>query len=365
MVVSPILRGQNLIRRYEGRAVVDVESIAVHRNEVLAILGPNGAGKSTLFRILSLIERTDGGSVFLDEREAQAGETAAIRRLAAVFQTPRLFSGTVAANVGYALKVRGVRGAARRIRVAEALEWLELTTLASANVATLSGGEVQRVALARALISRPEVILLDEPTANLDVGVRRRFREDLERLVRRTAGAAVLITHDPTDAFALADRIVVLERGRIVQEGTPMDIALAPVTSFTAAFVGAELLVDGVVVAAEPGLVTLRVGEGLVVAAAEQGPVFSAGQRVHVSYRPEDVVLALPEHAGESSAINRFPLTVAALVPAGPLVRVRLTGGPELTALVTRRSAVHLGLAPATRVVAQLKATALRAFPAA
>jgi len=101
------------------------------------------------------------------------------------------------------------------------------------------------------------------------------------------------------------------------------------------------------------------------VAAADRGPALTPGQRVHVSYRPEDVVLALPDRAGASSAINRFVLRVSALVPAGPLVRVRLTGGPELTALVTRRSAEQLGLIAGTQVVAQLKATALRAFPAA
>ena len=364
MELSPLLAGERLVRRYPGRTVVEVDRIAVHRNEVLAVLGPNGAGKSTLFRILSLLERADSGRVLLEGREVRAGDTRSLRRLAPVFQRPHLFSGTVESNVGYALRVRGARGAGLRKAVAEALEWLDLGRLAAANVATLSGGEVQRVALARALIARPDVLLLDEPTANLDVDARRRFREDLERIVRRAA-AAILITHDATEAFALADRVVVMESGRIAQEGTPMDIALAPSTSFTAALSGAELLVDGTVTSAEPGLVTVQIGAGLLVAGADRTPAFASGQRVHVSYRPEDVVIAPPEQAGATSAINRFVLSVSALVPAGPLVRVRLTGGPELTALVTRRSTEQLGLAVGTKVVAQLKATALRAFPAA
>ena len=355
-----MLRGERLVRRYGGRTVVDVERVAVGRSQVLAILGPNGAGKSTLFRLLALVERADSGRVLLDGSDVRAGETRAIRRLGAVFQRPYLFRGSVASNVGYALRVRGTARAERRQRIAEALEWCGLTDAGAADVATLSGGEVQRVALARALIGRPDVLLLDEPTANLDVSVRRRFREDLERIVRRAAGAAILITHDPADAFALADRIAIMEDGRIIQEGAPTDILLEPATSFAAAFAGAELLLNGIVESTEAGLVTVRAGEARLVAIGAGDP--QAGTSVHVSYRPEDVVLALPEHVGPSSAINRFNLRVAAVIPAGPLVRVRLAGEPELTALVTQRSADSLSLEPGRAIVAQLKATALRAF---
>jgi molybdopterin-binding protein len=366
MELTAVLRGEALLRRRGGRVIVDVPAVAVSRGEVLAILGPNGAGKSTLFRILSLIERPDAGSVRLSGRPVSTGDTAALRRLGTVFQRPHLFVGDVAFNVSYPLRVRGTPRAERQQRVREMLERLGLTLHARASVATLSGGEVQRVALARALITQPEVLLLDEPTANLDVSARRRLHEDLEQMVRQTAGAAILITHDPGEAFALADRVLILEDGRIVQEGRPADIVLAPATSFAAAIAGAELLLDGVVAVVEAGLVTVRAGEALLVAAAGDGAgALVPGQLAHVSYRPEDVVLALPEHAGPSSAINRFTLRVAAVVPAGPLVRVRLSGGPELTALVTQRSAGSLGLAPGRSVVAQLKATALRVHAAA
>jgi len=357
-----MLRGDGLVRRYGGRTVVDVETVAVARGQVLAILGPNGAGKSTLFRLLALVEQADRGRVRLGGSDVHAGDTVAIRRLGAVFQRPYLFRGSVASNVGYALRVRGTARAERKRRIADALAWCGLADAGRADVATLSGGEVQRVALARALIARPDVLLLDEPAANLDVGVRRRFREDLERIVRHGAGAAILITHDPADAFALADRIAVMENGRIVQEGAPTDIVLEPATSFAAALTGAELLLNGMVKSTEPGLVTVLTGEALLVAVGTGD--LAAGTMVHVSYRPEDVVLALPEHVGPSSAINRFTLRVAAVIPAGPLVRVRLAGDPELTALVTQRSADSLALAAGRVIVAQLKATALRAFKA-
>jgi molybdopterin-binding protein len=361
-----ILYGEALLRRYGDRTVVDVPAVGVRRREVLAVLGPNGAGKSTLFRLLGLLEKPDAGRVLWDGEPVRTGDTAARRRLAAVFQRPFLFDGTVASNVAYGLRVRGVSRRESRQRVADALEWLGIAPLANAPVGRLSGGETQRVALARALVTRPEVLLLDEPTANLDVAVRRRFRQDLERLVRSRTAAAILITHDPSEAFWLADRVAVMEAGRIVQVGTPSDIASAPSTSFVAALAGAELLLDGEVVSTEDGLVVVRLGGGasLMAAAAGGEPErFGKGARVHVTYRPEDVVLA-PEPAGRTSAVNRYRLRVTAVVPSGSLVRIRLDGDPALTALLTRRSTEELGLRPGTEVMAQIKATALHAYPA-
>ncbi|MBI4408746.1 MAG: ABC transporter ATP-binding protein [Gemmatimonadetes bacterium] len=368
---QPLLRAESLQRRYGGRAVIDVAELEVAAGEVLAILGPNGAGKSTLFRLLLLIEKPDAGRILFEGRAVQPGDRAVSRRLAGVFQRPHLFTGSVRENVGYGLRVRGVSRPERARRVADALAWLGLEAHAGAPVHALSGGEAQRVALARALALEPELLLLDEPTANLDITVRRRFREDLERLARTHARAAILITHDPGDAFALADRIAVLHEGRIVQVGAPDELVLHPATPFVAAFTGAELLLDGSVSGKEDGLVLveLKGGTRLVVAEAAQGGV-ALGARVHVAYRPEDVLLAAAD-AAETSAQNRFLLRVTALNPAGGLVRVRLQGdatslaaGVALTALVTRRGADTLGLAPGRDVLAQLKATALRAFAA-
>lgn len=361
----PVLRGEGLVRRYGRRTVVEVETIGVGRSEVLAVLGPNGAGKSALFRMLGLIERPDAGRVWLNEEPVRAGDVARIRRIGAVFQQPYLFRGTVSFNVEWGLRARRISARERADRVQEAIQWLGLTRLANADVSTLSGGERQRVALARALVTRPEVLLLDEPTANLDVTHRRRFREDLDRLVRQTAGAAILITHDPDDAFSLADRIAIMEAGRIVQEGEPGDVVLSPVTPFAAALTGAELLLDGTAEFVEAGLTTVSVGGTTVIAAtAPDADPLRVGQPVHVAYRPEDVLLAIPGEVGTTSAVNQYPLEVAAVVPSTALVRVRLTGALTLQALVTRRSADSLRLEPGSAIVAHVKATALRAFAA-
>ncbi len=361
--LTPLLEARGLVRSYTGREVVNIDRLALSFGEILCVLGPNGAGKSTLMRLLLLLERPDAGTILLDGRPVRAGDTAAMRRMATVFQRPFLFSGSVAANVAYGLRARGVDRRKVRDEVRSALEAVGLAARSEENVATLSGGEAQRVALARALAVRPDLIALDEPTANLDVGIRRRFREDLERLVRRGARAALLITHDPADAFALADRIAVMHDGRIVQTGTPEEVAVQPATPFVAEFTGAELLLDGVATTMEEDLLGVELAGGTRLWCAASEPV-SQGQRVHVAYRPEDVVLEPVDEAGETSAINRFVLTVTVTSPASGFVRVRLDGAVALAALITRRSAERLDVRPGVRMAARIKASAVRAFAA-
>jgi molybdopterin-binding protein len=360
-----LLSAEGLVRRYGGRRVVDLDHLAVEPGEIVAILGPNGAGKSTLFRLLLLLESPDAGRLSLSGREIRPGDREAERRMAGVFQRPFLFSGTVADNVAYGLRIRGVARGERERRAAEALEAVGLSRLAHRNASALSGGEAQRVALARALVLRPELLLLDEPTSSLDVTVKRRFREDLQRLVRARAGGTILITHDPADAFTLADRIAVMERGRIVQVGSPDALVVEPATPFIAAFTGAELLLDGVVAERAERLLHVRLhgAAGVMTALAPaEGDPPEAGEPVHLAYRPEDVVLSAPDASGETSARNRFSLRIIQLAPAGGLVRVRLEGEISLVALITRQAADSLALAVGVEVVAQLKATALRAF---
>ncbi len=360
-----VLAARDLRRRYGERTVVDVDRFSVAPGEIVGVLGPNGAGKSTLLRLLMLLERPDAGRVLFRGRPAEPADQAVRRQLAGVFQNPFLFTGTVAENVEFGLAARGVPHPERRRRVAEALDWLDLARFAAVSVRELSGGEAQRVGLARALVLEPAVLFLDEPTANLDVTIRRRFREDLERLLRARAGAAVLVTHDASDAFALADRIAVMEDGRIVQTGTPAEVVLEAATPFVAAFTGAELMLRGVVTGHDGALVQVRApGGATIVASAPESERLTVGDEAHVAYRPEDVVLASADAELATSARNRFHVRVLATAPAGGLVRVRLGGEIELNALLTRQSAEELGVAPGRSVCAYVKSTALRAFPA-
>ena len=351
--MSELLLGVRALRRsYGGRTVVDVAELAVDRGEVLAILGANGSGKSTLFRMLMRLERPDAGEVVFN------GET-----MAGVFQRPFLFSGSVRENIGFGLK--GLQDRAERI--ASAADAFGIAGLLDTSVARLSGGEAQRVALARAIAMRPDVLLLDEPAANLDVLIKRSFRADVERAARAHAGAVVLITHDPAEAFALADRIAVLDSGRIVQTGSPADLLDDPRTPFVASFSGAELLLDGVIVDVADELVYVAVGDTFVwaVVPPDHGWKHSIGMRVHVSYRPEDVMISMPDSAHEMSARNQYRLRIEAFHGSAGLVRLRLGGVLQLSALVTRTSAESLSLKPGMEVIAHMKATALRALRSA
>ncbi len=364
---APLLGAERISRAYDDRSVLHDVSLTLERNRVLAVLGPNGAGKSTLFRVLLLVEAADSGRVLLDGRAVGPADAGARARIAGVFQRPWLFRGTVLANVTYGLRARGTARADAAAAAAPVLDALGLTSLVHAPVDTLSGGEAQRVALARALVLRPDVLLLDEPTANLDVTAQRRFREDLEHLVRAHARAAIVVTHDAAEAFALADHVAVLEGGNITQAGSPTELVAAPATSFIAAFTGAELLLDGVVEHVDAdGLVSVRLAAGAVLQGrpADGYGTATAGAAVHVAYRPEDVTLGAAAQQVATSAVNRLSVIVHSLSPTGGLVRVRLAGAAPLTALLTRGSAETLGLAPGAPVTAYLKATALRVFRA-
>lgn len=361
-----VLEVAGLKRKYGGRLVVDVDALHVQRGEILAILGANGSGKSTLFRILLLLEEADAGRIAFEGREVARGDTQTRGRMAGVFQEPFLFSGTVRSNIAFGLSANGVPAADRAPRIAAAAGAFGLENKLDASVSTLSGGEAQRVALARAIALKPALLLLDEPSANLDVMIKRTFREDLERASRTHAGAVILITHDPAEAFGLADRIAVMDNGRIVQTGSPEELLDDPHTPFVASFTGAELLLDGVVSAVAEDLVHVDVGGAMIWATlpADRNWTPQRGVRAHVAYRPEDVMISSSETHIEVSARNSYRLRIASLTGSGGLVRLRLEGNPRLVAVVTRTSVESLGLRPGRDVIAHMKATALRVLRA-
>jgi molybdopterin-binding protein len=263
-------------------------------------------------------------------------------------------------NLELGLRLRGVPGSERRGRAESTAIALGLESLLDADARTLSGGEAQRVALGRALALEPDVLFLDEPTANLDAEVRSRLREDLDRVARSRARAIVLATHDRSEAFFLADRIVVLREGREVQTGSPGALFENPSDPFIANVTGAELALRGTVEHVEGTLVGVRVAGMLLAAVSASGPL-PPGASVKLAYRPEDLFLAREEPAGVS-ARNRFRATIRDVRSLGGLVRVRLRGPGEMGAIVTRAAAEELELRADAEIFVQIKATALHAF---
>lgn len=362
----PALEARGVGFRIGHSAVLESVDLRVRAGEIVAVLGPNGAGKSTLVRLLLGLERPHEGDVLLQGSRLSDAPEARRRTLTGLLQRSPLFAGTVARNVCYGLRVRGVARAARAARVDAALSRMGVAHLGGRDVRSLSGGEAQRVAVARALVLDPAMLVLDEPGADLDVASRRRLLRDLETAVRTGDAGTLIVTHDPREAFALADRVYVLERGRVVQEGSPADLIADPATPFVAQLTGAELVVDGTFAGHRNGLAEVALGGGLAWRAipATDPEDWPPGCPVHFAYRPEDIALAALDATSPSSPRNRADVEVVSLAPLGGGVRVRLRGPIPLVALVTRDGAEALELAPGRRVSALLKAMAARAYRA-
>jgi molybdate transport system ATP-binding protein len=317
--------------------------------ETVAIAGPSGAGKSTILRAVAGLVRpergrvTVGGRVWLDT-EAGIDLPPEERSVGFVFQDHALFPHlTVEQNVAFA-------GA----DPAPLLSRLGLAGLHRARPGDLSGGERQRVALARALARRPQVLLLDEPTAALDAHTRRAVREELHALLRELGLPALVVTHDFEEAAALASKIGILAEGRLVQLGSATDLVEAPASPFVASFTGGNLL---------PGQARPGAGGLTEVALEAGGLVYSTDPgtgHVGVVVHPWEVSVA--REAPADSALNHVTAPIGTLVPSGNRVRVRV--GP-LAAEVTAASVERLALAPGEVVVASFKATATRLVPLA
>jgi molybdate transport system ATP-binding protein len=327
-------------------------------DEVVAILGPNGAGKSTLLRAVAGLQPVTRGRIAVDDQvldDAEAGRALPPqqRPIAMVFQDYLLFPFLSARdNVAFPLRARKVAKdeAARR-----AEDWLARVGLAGrggARPGELSGGQAQRVALARALVTEPRVLLLDEPLAALDAGARVDIRRQLRVHLGESSGARLLVTHDPVDASVLADRVVILEAGRITQVGRMDELVAHPRSAYVAELVGINLYPGD----ARDGIVTTTTGTQIVIADHQL-----AGA-VHAVVHPRAV--SLHRHAPEGSARNHWSGRVAEIDDLGDRVRVRIDGPLPIVAEVTRAAVTELGLVPGMDVVAAVKAAEVQVHPA-
>jgi molybdate transport system ATP-binding protein len=351
------LRAELGVRR--APFVLDV-ALDVQPGEVVAVLGPNGAGKSTALRALAGLLPLSGGRIELDGRLlADAGSGVHRppheRGIGIVFQDYLLFPHlTLLDNVAFGPAARGVPRAAARAAAASWLDRVGLADLADSRPRAVSGGQAQRVALARALATEPGLLLLDEPLAALDARTRLLVRSELRRHLGAFAGATVVVTHDPVDAAVLADRLVVVETGRVVQTGTPTEVATRPRTDYVARLVGLNL-----VAGEAAGRVVRLTGGGVVhVAAEESGPV-------HAAFRPAAVSLFTARPEG--SPRNVWPGTVVGIEPHGDGVRVQVGGVPDggtaILAEVTAAAVAELDLRPGASVWATVKASEVAVYP--
>jgi iron(III) transport system ATP-binding protein len=293
-------------RRFSAdRAAVDRVTLKVGDGEFLAVLGPSGCGKTTLLRLVAGFERLDEGVIRLgDALVADAGTHVPPeeRRVGVVFQSYALWPHmSVARNVGYALEVRGLRGAEYKRRVEAAMKTVGLLDFAERRPASLSGGQRQRVALARCLAMEPRLVLLDEPLANLDVHLRHAMQDEFADF-HRTAGATMLyVTHDQAEALALADRVAVMDGGKLVQLAEPRTLYREPATAMVAGFIGKGGVVPARVV--EPRADGHALVDVLGALATLRAPADAKPGPVRVLLRPED--LALSSGEGIAATVKR------------------------------------------------------------
>lgn len=335
----------HLTKRYGTFVALDDVSFDIRSGELVAFLGPSGGGKSTTLRIIAGLDHPDTGTVTFDGQQVE-GEHARKRRVGFVFQHYALFRHmTVAGNIGFGLEVQKVPKEERDHRVRDLLRITGLEGYERQMPSELSGGQRQRVALARALAPRPKLLLLDEPFAAVDAKVRHELRQWVRRLHDETGVTTVFVTHDQEEAFALADRVFVINRGRVEQEGAPLDILDHPATEFVARFVGDVNVLD---------------------ARVEGDAAVSGALRVPLEGETKDSVVRLIIRAYDLKFWREDDgiATVTRLFPLGDRVKVEATidGGGALMAQFPRRSSLLRGIEPGCRIAVEV--TQARAYSA-
>jgi molybdate transport system ATP-binding protein len=334
---------------------------SVAAGEVLGVLGPNGAGKTTLLRTLAGLGALARGRIelagaALDDPGRQLFVPAERRPVGLVFQNYRLFPHlSVRDNVAFAARARGARRQPARRRADGWLDRLGLAELAARKPGQLSGGQAQRVALARALAADPGLLLLDEPLAALDARTRLEVRGELRRHLSAFGGPSLVVTHDPLEAMVLTDRLLVLEDGRVVQQGTPAEVARRPASQYVARLMGLNLYRGD----RGPGSAVAVDGGGVLHSAAGEPP---AAGRVLLAVRPSAISLHTeqPRHA---SPRNVWPGTVTGVELLTDRVRVQVSGSPSALVDITPDAVAELDLAAGSPVWLSAKATEIDCYP--
>jgi len=314
----PTLNLDRVTKRFQNTVVVDDLSLAVENGEFVCLLGPSGCGKTTTLRIIAGFESVDTGHVRLDG--ADITRTPPQRRdIGFVFQQYALFPHlTVAENVGFGLKMRRQPRGVIDEAVSKALNMVRLDQLGERYPRQLSGGQQQRVALARSLAIRPHLLLLDEPLSNLDAQLRDEMRDEIRRIQRDTGITAIFVTHDQSEALALADRVAVMASGRILQMDDPSSIYEAPQTRFVGSFIGQSNILKGTVKTSAPGQVEMMTAGGQIVVGC--GRDLAVGSSAAALFKKERVILT---RSRPSQQVNVFRCEVEDLTYLGHTISYR------------------------------------------
>jgi len=324
-----VLELQHITKRFGTAAAVDDITFEVNKGEIVALLGPSGCGKTTTLRMIAGFERPDEGRIFIGGADMELRQPYE-RNVGLVFQDYALFPHmTVAQNIAFGMKNRGTPRSEIKPNIRRILEQVQLSGLEDRRPSALSGGQQQRVALARALVTRPDIMLLDEPLSNLDAKLRLQLRREIRGILSSFDCTSIIVTHDQEEAMGLADRIVLMNKGRIEQIDTPLGLYQRPRTLFAADFIGHANWLEGRLArtTSEAGTVATPVGDVAVRLAtgASEGAVT-------LCIRPERLILVDPL---DGSAANQLAGTVETVDAVGPDLRIwaRLKDGTLVQSL--------------------------------
>lgn len=347
-----MLELKNITKRLGEFSLQNI-SLTVRDGEYLVILGPTGTGKTVLLEIIAGMYPPDAGEIYFDNRNITCMEPEE-RQIAFVYQDYLLFPHLdVQENILFGLKVRRTPRAKMRIKLGRLVEMLRIEHLLNRYPATLSGGEQQRVAIARALITSPKLLLLDEPLSALDPQSREMFQNEIRQIHRQSGIITIHITHDFSEANALADRIAVFHNGQIEQIDTPDIIFNKPESHFVANFLGAENIYEG-------NIAVCGGSKKLLVGSTEISVVTECEGHARAVVRPEDIILARDRVS--SSARNCLRGEIVEIVPQGMIVKVKLDVGVPLSVLITKKSAEEMEIGCGQMVYAIFKSTGVHVF---
>ncbi len=344
---------EGVTKQYGDTTALENVSLEVHQGNFLAIVGPSGSGKSTLLRLLDLLEDPTEGHVFFDgERipHLERDKLALRRRIGIVFQQSVMFNTTVYKNIEYPLRIRGVRSSIKK-RISEVIELVRLRGFEKRRALTLSGGEMQRVSLAQALVFDPELLLLDEPTANLDPRNMSIIEETVAKVNRDQNVTVVMATHNMAQAERLAYKVGILHQGRLVEIGDVKDVFQKP-SDFFANFAGLWNVHLGYATPHKEGLSLIDLGRGTVIEALTQKQ-----GNVTVYIRPQDMIASTA--AIHSSARNVLQGRIIEIADLNQQVQLKVAAGKEFTATITKTSFKDLGLTLGSVVYLSFKASAV------
>jgi tungstate transport system ATP-binding protein len=351
-----LLEIQNLSKQYDGKKILEDINLYLEKGTTLGLIGPTGCGKTTLLRIIDLIETPSSGKIIFNGQEIPKTKKERIdirRKIGMVFQKPIVFKGTVYDNIGYGLKIRGENKDSYQEKIKYLLDSLGLSGYEDREASTLSGGETQRMALARALVTDPELLLLDEPTANLDPQSTEKIENFMENLRDEGETTIIIATHNLIQGQHLSDEIAILNK-KIFQIGKPEEVFRKPKSRFVADFVGVKNVKKGSSRRVEEGLALINTGTLHVYSSA------SLEGDVYMSIRPEDITIS--QLKVETSALNEFNGEIKEIKDSGGILDLKIDVGEVFSVFMTRKSFADMGLTIGSKVWLQFKASAVNVF---